>query len=121
MIDCLLPSSTSEQSIPIRFVEPRESNDHLDGLTKAQRAYLETTGYNPTAGRIALLPDAEGRLALVLFGLGATSDADRSALLPGRLAAVLPACTYRFDNAPVDSALSVQAFSLGRFYLPTYS
>jgi leucyl aminopeptidase len=121
MIDCLLPSSTSEPSVPIRFVEPGESKDYLDGLTEPQSAFLEATGYAPTAGRIALLPDAAGGLALVMFGLGATGDADRTPLLPGKLADALPAGTYRFDNAPDDAALAVLAFALGRYRFTAYS
>jgi leucyl aminopeptidase len=121
MIDCLLPSSTSEPSVPIRFVEPGESKDYLNGLTEPQCAFLEATGYAPTAGRIALLPDAAGGLALVMFGLGAAGDADRTPLLPGKLADALPAGTYRFDNAPDDAALAVLAFALGRYRFTAYS
>ncbi len=120
MIDCLLPSSTSTPCVPIRFVEPGEGNDHLKGLTGAQTAYLEATGFTPSAGRIALLPDAEGGLALVLFGLGAAGDAERTPLAPGKLADGLPAGTYRFDNAPDDSTLAVVAFALSRYRFDTY-
>jgi len=120
MIDCLLPSSTSAPSVPIRFVEPSEANDHLDGLTDRQRAYLEATGFKPGAGRIALLPDDDGALALVLFGLGAPGDADRTPFLPGKLADALPAGTYRFDNASDDDALAVTAFALGRYRFTAY-
>ncbi|WP_436642219.1 leucyl aminopeptidase family protein [Microbaculum sp. FT89] len=120
MIDCLLPVSSSDTAVPIRFVEPDKTDAYLDGLSAAQRAFLEATGYKPKAGRTALLPDADGRLALVLFGLGAKDDADRTPLLPGRLADALPAGTYRFDNAPDDPALAVQAFALGRYRFTAY-
>ncbi len=120
MTDCLLPSSTGEAAVPIRFVEPSDGDDHLKGLSKVQQAYLEATGYRPKAGRVALLPDADGRLALVLFGLGAKGDAERDRLLPGKLADALPAGTYRFETMPDDPALAVLSFALGRYRFTAY-
>lgn len=117
MTDCLLPSSQTENTVPIRFVAPGEPYGELSA---AQRAYLDATGFAPAAGRIALLPDADGNLAQVLFGLGAPGDPERTPMLPGRLADALPAGAYRFENDPDDAALATLAFALGRYRFNAY-
>jgi leucyl aminopeptidase len=120
MTDCLLPAASKEAAVPIRFIAPSEDDGHLDGLTDPQRAYLEATGFKPNAGRVALLPGADGRIERVLFGLGEPGDAERSGLLPGKLADALPAGTYRFETLPDDPALAVLAFALGRYRFTAY-
>ena len=120
MTDCLLPSSQTADAVPIRFVEPDAGDEMLAGLSDAQRGYLGAIGYAPKAGRIALLPDASGKLELVLFGLGGADDPDRNAMLPGRLADALPAGTYRFENDPDDAALATLSFALGRYRFTAY-
>ncbi|MEJ8570850.1 leucyl aminopeptidase family protein [Microbaculum marinum] len=119
MTACLLPASTTLASVPIRFVEPGEDGS-LEGLGDTECAYLEATGFKPTAGRIALLPDESGKLSRVLFGLGPSGATDRNGLLPGKLADLLPAGTYRFENDPDDGALAVLSFALGRYRFDAY-
>lgn len=120
MTECLLPASTRKPSVPVRFVEPSDDASFAADLGEAQRTYLAAIGFKPDAGRIALLPDADGRLERVLFGLGKPGDADRDPLLPGRLADALPAGVYRFENSPDDATIATQAFALGSYRYKAY-
>lgn len=120
MTDRLLPPSESARAVPIRFADAGAGESHLEGLTDVQRSYLRATGYEPKAGRAVLLPDATGGLGLVLFGLGKPGDPDRTPLLPGKLADLLPAGIYRFENAPDDAALAALAVLLGSYRFDAY-
>ena len=123
--DCLLPSSYSGAAIGVSFVAPDALDTLSDGLSDAQATLLEATGFAAKTGQIALLPDPAGRLDRVLFGLGAADSADRTALLPGKLATALPGGTYRFDTdpetwGPDDVTLAVLSFALGAYRFARY-
>ena len=59
------------------------------------------------------MPGGDGGLAAVLFGLEAPDAKTKDLFLPGQLATLLPAGTYRFANAPHDARLAALAFALG--------
>lgn len=80
-------------AVPITCVT-RESWPGIEAALPApQAAYARATDFSPKAGCLALLPDAEGRVAAVLFGLGDGADP----LLAGKLPGLLPPGTYRFS------------------------
>ena len=54
-------------------------------LPPAARDFLAASGFEPAAGRLALLPGHEG-LAGAVFGLGAAAAAARDPFQPGQLA-----------------------------------
>jgi leucyl aminopeptidase len=120
MTDRLLPPSEAGRAVPIRFVDAGAGEACLEDLAEAQRAYARASGFEPKAGRIALLPDADGGLGLVLFGLGKPGDIDRTPLLPGKLVDLLPAGTYRFANTPDDPALAALGVLLGAYRFDVY-
>lgn len=65
-------------------------------LPAAQKAFAAASGFKAKAGQKVLLPDAEGRLADVLFGLGEAEDA----LGLAALSAALPAGDYELKRLP---------------------
>ena len=74
-----------------------------------------------TEGRaFLLLPDPDGALSGVLFGLETANRPDKDRFLPGRLPGLLPAGTYRFANAPHDTRLAALAFALGSYRFTRY-
>ena len=86
-------------------------------LSPAARAFLAASGFEPAAGRLALLPGADG-LAGAVFGLGAS--ATRDPFLAGQLATSLPAGDWRFANAPPAPALAGLAFLLSSYKFSRY-
>jgi leucyl aminopeptidase len=116
--DCLIPQSSAEAAIPILAVAP-------DGLTAIGRSldprtadWIAATGFAADAGATLLLPDGNGNLGTVLFGLG-DSVGQGPSLLAGKLAS-LPAGTYRLGHGFADPALASLAFALGAYRYTRY-
>jgi leucyl aminopeptidase len=104
----------SKAAQPIWFVTPATFPNIVAKLDKGARAYIKTAGYEPRPGRHLLLPSGGA-----LFGLEGGKD-DSNAFLPGLLAGVLPAGTYRFANQPHDARLAALAFALGAYHFTRY-
>ncbi|MCJ2034618.1 leucyl aminopeptidase family protein [Methylobacterium sp. J-068] len=104
-------------AVPITCVTPESWPRIEAALPGPQAAYARATDFAPKAGRIALLPAADGRLAGVLFGLGDGRDR----LLAGKLPGALPPGSYRFapsENVdPTDAALAwlLGSYRFGRY------
>ncbi|MEJ0011846.1 MAG: leucyl aminopeptidase family protein [Bauldia sp.] len=94
---------------------------HLAKLDRKAAAWFGATGFSAAAGEIALVPETgagEGAIASILFGLGRGDDTP--SLLPGKLAASLPAGTYRLRDGFADPALATLAFALGAYRFTRY-
>ena len=101
------PSNT----VPIYFVTRETWPDIATELPIAAAQFATSSKFEPTPGACLILPDADGRIASVLFGLEAASVPYRDPFLPGKLVAALPAGVYRFANAPHDTPLAVLAWA----------
>jgi leucyl aminopeptidase len=95
LIDC----ANKVRSLPVWRVGAATAETDLKKLTAAERGWLETTGFKPKAGAIALLP-AKGGLGGAVLGLGEGDDDVFAPLLPGVLPGSLPPGAYHFGNAP---------------------
>ncbi|MFL9825488.1 leucyl aminopeptidase family protein [Rhodoplanes sp. SY1] len=107
-------------AIPIWLVDAGTWPNVRARLDPAAIAFAEATGFEPKPGRHALLPDAKGRLAAVVFGVDPPGRAGRDPFLPGRLPALLPRGTYRFAEPPGDARLAALAFALGAYRFGRY-
>jgi leucyl aminopeptidase len=117
--ECLIPAGAAVDAVPVRLV--RQTDNGLGGeLSDMQRAYVAAIGFEPKAGRIALVPGSDGRLGLVLFGLGGEDDIERTPLLPGKLAELLPKGTYALQGAAESADLAALAFALGSYRFSAY-
>jgi leucyl aminopeptidase len=67
-----------------------------------------------------LVPDDEGNIGRVLFGLGGKDSAERSPLLFGKLGSGLPAGIYRYADGVDDPELAALAFALGGYRFNRY-
>ncbi|MGH6990032.1 MAG: leucyl aminopeptidase family protein [Stellaceae bacterium] len=104
-------------TIPVTPVEPGDIPRYLDGLTPEARRWIEATGFEADAGRVALLPDAEGGLARVLVGWQATAPLWALAGLPD----ALPARGYRLEGAPPEAATALAlGWALGGYEFTRY-
>lgn len=113
-IAALLPAGTP--SIAVTCVR---ANGWETGLTEAERAFAAATGFSGKAGGLAYLPAADGTLGRILFGLGDPEAPGADALIAGRLPGMLPAGTYRLDDAP-DPAVAALAWLLGSYRFDRY-
>src|SRR5277367_4714570 len=82
--------------------------------------FASACGFEPKPGRLQYLPDAQGGLAGVLFGLAPSGARGRDPLAPGKLATALPAGIYRFANAPHEPELAALAFLLALYRFDRY-
>jgi len=104
----------SEAATPILFVTKETWPEISARLAPQSRAFAEALGFEPIAGRHAVLPDADGRPAIVLFAIASDDAPRRDPFLPGRLASLVPAAmAYRFENQPGDGAHALALASLG--------
>ncbi|GEO97743.1 leucyl aminopeptidase family protein [Methylobacterium haplocladii] len=115
----LAPAGTT--AIPIRFLEPAEWPAFEAALPPIQRAYAGATQFVPKAGRICLLPAADGSLDRVLFGLGDTGAAAHDRLIAGRLVGLLPDGRYRFEaDSGIDLGEATLAWLLSSYRFDRY-
>jgi leucyl aminopeptidase len=104
-------------AVPITCVTPETWPEIEATLPDAQCAFARATDFAPKAGRTALLPAGDGRLAGVLFGLGDGSDR----MIAGKLPGALPPGTYRFAPVPgFDPAEATLAWLLGSYRFGRY-
>ena len=107
----------SAAAIPVWFASPDNWEALREAIGASAARFAAACGFEPKAGRLQWLPDAEGGLAGVLFGLADRDARGRDPMAPGKLASALPAGTYRFANAPHEPELAALAFLLGALSL----
>jgi leucyl aminopeptidase len=108
----------SKAAQPIWFVDTASFAKVVAKLDRRARAFVKATGFEPKPGRHLLLPSARGAGG-VLFGIE-RAGGEKNPFLPGLLAGLLPAGTYRFANAPSDTRLAALAFALGSYRFSRY-
>lgn len=123
MHSLLRPAGTTG-AVPITFVTAKTYPAIAAGLEPAQKAALVAIGFEAKPGRAALVTDAQGALASVLFVLEAEDAPHRDPLFVGKLPGFLPAGTYAFANDPgADAGASetaVLAFLIGQYRFTRY-
>jgi len=112
--------SRGGNAVPVWFVNTDSYAQVRGEIGAAARRFAETAKFEPRAGQLLLLPDADGALAGVLFGLEPNDRPEKDRFLPGRLPGLLPAGIYRFANAPHDTRLAALAFALGSYKFTRY-
>jgi leucyl aminopeptidase len=98
---------------PIWFVTTENVRKVSASLGARNRTFAKAAGFDPKPGAHLILPDGG-----VLFGV--ESSGHINPFLPGQLATLLPAGTYRFANAPHDPRLAALAFALGAYRFTRY-
>lgn len=122
----LLISSSSKaarNAVPVYGVRP-------GGIARAAKtaapggiaqSWAKHANFTGKAGETLLVPDAKGKMAAILFGLGKAGERDpRAALAPGLLAAELPAGAYRLAGGFDDVELAATAWGLGGYRFDRY-
>ncbi len=119
MIDPLLETGAAAAT-PIWLVTEESFAAIRERLPAAARGFAAAQGYEPKPGAACLLPDPEGRLQGVLFGVDGDKAPHPDPFLVGKLPTLLPEGLYRFANAPSDPALATLAWLLGSYRFMRY-
>ncbi len=104
--------------IPVHALLESETAVALDAMPAAAKAFSALNDFKGKVGQVLTVPDADGALASVLFGLGASRDP----MAFRTLAAKLPAGIYRISRAPsgLPSDQIALAFALGSYRFDRY-
>ncbi len=104
--------------IPVHAVLESETLAQLDSISPLAKAIAATSDFKGKAGQLLALPNADGTLSSVVFGLGLGDDP----MTFRSLAAKAPAGTYRIARAPVGFAAAqiALAFALGSYKFDRY-
>jgi leucyl aminopeptidase len=115
----LLPSSRGRSAVPIIPVS-RESWPKAErALAKPARTWLKASGFAGAPGKHALVPDRDGRLERVFYGVAdAAKPGDPFDL--ARLARVLPAADYRIAGELPDARNAVLGWVLESYRFERY-
>lgn len=115
MIAIAMPESASLDPTPIWFVNSDNWPQVRERLAEPAVRFADACGFAPKPGRIQALPDAQGRLAAVVFGESRQNEGPGDPFLSGKLATTLPAGDYRFANMPEEPELAALGFLLGLY------
>ncbi len=109
-----------EEAVPIHAVSAGELDSVLEALDEPAQRFVEAQNFKAEPGRHVLVPDTNGDIGRVLFGLGAAEAPERTPMIYGRLATALPPATYRLADGVDDPALAALAFALGGYRFERY-
>ncbi len=110
-----LLAHVSPQSRPVHLVT-LSAFAELD-LTHQNRAWAEANGFKGDAGRLLVIPAADGSVAGALFGVG---NGNEGAMAAGALAKALPEGDWHFAVSLANPALTVLAVKLGGYAFTRY-
>ncbi|WP_329741523.1 leucyl aminopeptidase family protein [Dyella sp. A6] len=111
-------SSAPRQRIAIEAIDPSGLAAARTRLDVAQARWLDLNGFDAKPGSVALLPDANGRLARVLAGVDAHAPLAALAALP----ATLPKGVYQLatDGMSLDPVQTALGWALGAYAFTRY-
>jgi leucyl aminopeptidase len=116
----MFETGPATSAIPITFATKSTWQAISAELPAEGRQFASANGFAGKPGACLTLPDADGQIAQVLFGLEEATSKSRDPFRPGALPALLPPGIYRFANAPHDTRLAVLAFALGSYRFSRY-
>jgi len=119
MTDVIVEASKGP-AVAVHALFEKDAPAFLEGRRAFVRAFAETSDFKGKAGQTLVVPDTEGGIDRVLFGLGAAENAD--AMSFRALPAKLPAGDYRIAQAPPRFAPDeiALAFALGSYRFDRY-
>ncbi|MBJ6126315.1 leucyl aminopeptidase family protein [Microvirga splendida] len=115
-----LLASANESSKPIWLVTEQTWPDIAGQLPQLAQGFAKAQGFAGKAGSHCLLPDADGNLLGVAFGLGGSDAKSNDPFLPGKLPTLLPEDIYRFETEAPNPTLATLAWLLGAYSFNRY-
>lgn len=109
-----------DHAIPVHAVKTEDVPGVLDSLDAVERRFASAHGFKGDAGCVLPLPDQNGDIGRVLFGLGGADAAEVGPMSFGKLASALPEGDYRLAGQVDGPELSTLAFALGGYCFDRY-
>ncbi len=106
-------------AIPVIAVQSQNWSVAAARFGAAAEHYAKAQGFTGKDGSCLCLPDPEGKIVAVLFGLNEGANED-GVFAAGRLPQLLPAGQYRLDSGWPDPEQAVLAFALGSYRFTRY-
>jgi leucyl aminopeptidase len=108
-------------AIPIMLATKATWDVISSALPAPSRQFALANGFAAKPGAYLALPNADGEIAQVIYGLDNESAKFRDRFRAGQLPGLLPPGVYRFANvAPGEAHLSTLAFALGCYRFGRY-
>ncbi|MFC5067515.1 leucyl aminopeptidase family protein [Flaviflagellibacter deserti] len=114
------PSLLAYDTRPAIPIWPIPRGTSHENLPEPARAWAMATAYEARVGHVNVVPNGEGGLAGVLFGVEAGDAKTRDPFIAAHLARDLPAGIYRFDGPLADRRLTALGFLLGHYKFDRY-
>jgi leucyl aminopeptidase len=115
-----LLSTETDVAHPI-WLASEQSWEEVKRQLPAQAArFAEIQGFEPKPGRHCLLPNPDGSLLGVLFGVDGPSVKRADPFLVGKLPTLVPEGVYRLASPPVDASLATLSWLLGAYAFTRY-
>lgn len=115
-----LLASTTDASKPIWLVTEHTWEDAAGQLPPIAQGFAKAQGFEGKAGSHCLLPDADGSLMGVVFGLNGVDAKHNDPFLVGKLPTLLPEGVYRFETDAPNPTLATLAWLLGGYSFDRY-
>lgn len=115
-----LLSANNESSRPIWLVNDQTWPEIASKLPQFAQAFAKAQGFEGKAGSHCLLPDAEGNILGVIFGLHGDDAKHPDPFLVGKLPTLLPDGAYRFETDAPNPTLATLAWLLGSYSFTRY-
>ncbi|MBO0763071.1 MAG: leucyl aminopeptidase family protein [Hyphomicrobiaceae bacterium] len=116
----LAPTDHEAKSVPI-WIARDASWVRETPLSDAQRAWAAAAGFKGIGNKHLLIPDSDGSLAGIAFGIGEPRDPmARPELQLGMLAGALPPGLYHLASGVQDAELAGVAWGLGAYRFRRY-
>jgi leucyl aminopeptidase len=115
-----LLATSNENSLPIWLVTESTWSTVSSQLPKVAQGFAKAQGFDGKAGSHCLLPDEDGNLFGVVFGLANDNAKQRDLFAVGKLPTILPDGIYRFETDAPDATLATLAWILGSYSFTRY-
>ena len=115
-----LLASPSNSSTPIWLTTESNWNSVAESLPPSARNFANAQGFEGKPGSHCLLPNADGSILGVAYGVDGEDAKRVDPFLVGRLPTLLPDGTYRFETKPANATLATLAWLLGSYAFNRY-
>jgi leucyl aminopeptidase len=115
-----LLASANDASKPVWLVTEQTWPTMAEGLPQTAQGFARAQGFQGKAGSHCLLPDTDGNLMGVAFGLNGADAKHTDPFLVGRLPTLLPEGVYRFETGAQNPTLATLAWLLGAYSFNRY-
>src|SRR5262245_62060522 len=110
-------AKAARRSLPVHLV--RKDGLAESGLDATELAWAKANDFTGEAGKVLILPGADGAPGGALFGLG-RGDEEFGALAFGALAKSLPEGSWHFASPPAEPTLAAVGLKLGGYVFTRY-